>query len=1199
MRSKETRSAFGRVSKSGALLWREAGADGLAMAEPLVAPELVTPPLGLVALLGRPELHPALREHLRSQLRPPLESVGVGDLAEATSVLTRRKRNGPSAAPPQAPANPLIPPVVPVGLGPAQTPAQGATDGSGTSNPSDGTDAPRRGVLRADWTRKHRERRPAVALAFLPHEEVEGDPNAWVSLTRRIDALRDAAAGAGCALALVVVGDDAPERLPEDRVAALTRQARIERSALVSMPQPPTPDAMRAVGTLCANLAKAYYVGECARHASKTLPGSIDAAEPGFKAGIFSEFHGDWGGAWRMYKTAYDGLVAAHVASEAAPRSIPDGAVDSFGPVQARFERMAVAERLHYKLCALHLTLNPGDPGMCVAQMRTHHDAFKRPPAWLPPAALPRHWLWVARQHRAFAELLSQRTPWGGSASAAAGAAAGTMPLPSPPPPNAPMTYLPGFWYHAAANATERLRRAAESVDVDEGNSASGDGPGVVDGKYVGTFARGDGPITDAEYLGHVNARLPSAPELVKTSIELLTKAHDHFKRTAPKDGSAGSARLFASIVARLARGYLLAGDFASSKRLFDSVAPVYRREGWDDLLGGVLMGMKDCARHAKSNSEYLEICLEIAALGGTSASDAVAAMAAAQAAMEDADGTEVTIGMGTTPRSGHSSGGDDHPLARAVHCVAGFGASHAVPGESIELTVAVRSCLPAMLPVKSVSAVFGDGLYDWTSEDAVSELPARTWRTFVVKVTPAWGHPVNVVALVLTLSNGVRFRLELGDGNRESPRRGWLAPDERLPPAVNSGCNLGVHSLDLRAAPLKMSLSVNIDGPALLGEVTALPLAAVSTGDGLDDAELVLTVKEGDKAGSTRDNGGIRSVEASAPGPDVVLLRGPDSQSAMQPGESIVVGNVSAGGAWRGEVYVLWRRIGPPATLAVELRGVRSGLPAESGGEANAALETAAELSVRAPFTATHRVLSAYRTFALVLDEPAPTGTAEHASDGDVTASTVSIAAAGSILAVDSVRATAGFKGDEGAIVRGKNGEPDGGVELGEGDEFLQLWPRRAGGDAEDALDVTWRRRGGLRPVRSVLPASRSRVPEGKVPLTVTLECPPRLHAGAPFQMEVRCRNDASTPQALTVRVVDHAGFVYSGAKSADVTVDPNGSQSSVPFTLTAVNSGEMLLPDLEITAKGFGAQLRLPRVSRELYVLPGERQQAATAVV
>ena len=82
-------------------------------------------------------------------------------------------------------------------------------------------------------------------------------------------------------------------------------------------------------------------------------------------------------------------------------------------------------------------------------------------------------------------------------------------------------------------------------------------------------------------------------------------------------------------------------------------------------------------------------------------------------------------------------------------------------------------------------------------------------------------------------------------------------------------------------------------------------------------------------------------------------------------------------------------------------------------------------------------------------------------------------------------------------------------------------------------------------------------------------------------------------------MRVVDCAGFVYVGARSADVTVDPDGGQTRVPFTLTAVNSGEMLLPDLEITAKGFGAQLRLPRESRELYVLPGERQQAATAVV
>ena len=415
---------------------------------------------------------------------------------------------------------------------------------------------------------------------------------------------------------------------------------------------------------------------------------------------------------------------------------------------------------------------------MCVAQMRAHTtrsgDRRVAPTRRCPALVVG------GEAAQSLRELL-QRTPWGRS-SAAAGRPRGPCPCLAAPAQRA--DDLPGVVTPRRQTRRERLRQPES--DVDEGNSG-GDGAAaaVVDGKYVGTFARGDGPITDAEYLGHVNARLPSAPELVKTSIELLTKAHDHFKRTAPKDGSAGSARLFASIVARLARGYLLAGDFASSKRLFDSVAPVYRREGWDDLLGGVLMGMKDCARHAKSNSEYLEICLEIAALGGTSASDAVAAMAAAQAAMEDANGTEVTIGMGTTPRSGHSSGGDDHPLARAMHCVAGFGASHAVPGEPIELTVAVRSCLPATLPVKSMTAVFGDGLYDWTSEDAVSELPARTWRVFVVKVTPAWGHPVNHALSTLV---GVRFRLEKpGEGTGE-PQAELAGARRGLPAAVNSG---------------------------------------------------------------------------------------------------------------------------------------------------------------------------------------------------------------------------------------------------------------------------------------------------------------------------------------------------------------------------------------------------------------------------
>ena len=140
----------------------------------------------------------------------------------------------------------------------------------------------------------------------------------------------------------------------------------------------------------------------------------------------------------------------------------------------------------------------------------------------------------------------------------------------------------------------------------------------------------------------------------------------------------------------------------------------------------------------------------------------------------------------------------------------------------------------------------------------------------------------------------------------------------------------------------------------------------------------------------------------------------------------------------------------------------------------------------------------------------------------------------------MDSVRATKGFKGDEGAIVRN---EQNGGVELGEGDEFLQLWPHWAGGDAKDALNVN------MAPAREVSARSNpcyprpARASPGASAADGHARVPAEeLHAGAPFQMEVRCRNDTSTSQALTVRVVDHAGFVYSGARSADVDGEPPG---------------------------------------------------------
>lgn len=1183
------------------------------LTEEFVDADLLTPPLGLVALLGRADLHPAVREALRSDVRPPLECLSSGDLADASRVIGARKRSAPpnpaAAAAALAAVNPL-----------AALPTDGAASTPEPSSAPTPDDFASRAFVKSGWLAKHRQRRPAVALAFVPHESVEGDPNAWMALSAQLESVRLAAAAGDCKLAVVVVGDDAPEHLPEDRASAVRRQAQIEPRSLVTLSQPPTPDSLRRISSLCRDLAREHYARECQRQAARAHASGEASAKPAFKAGAFAEFQGDWQGALRWYRVAHDAHVAAHAlaAAGSAPGAGPDAGSDR--PTQDLFRRMAAAERCHHKACALLLTLNPGQPGEAVEQMRKHTAAFKRPPAWLPRAALPEYARWIARQHLAFAESLSSRVPWGGTSAVAVGAATGAGPLPSPPPPGTPRTFLPGFYFHAAATATERRRRALEAAA--DAAATAPPPPLAKPGARPGELARADngGALTDDEYLRRRDADGPDGAALTRAIVHLLTRAHDQYKRTigAGASSGSGSARLFASLTSRLASAYLHAGDFASARRLFASVAHVYRREGWDHLLGTALMGLKECASRLKLTREHLEICLELAATGGR---DADAAMAAAQAAMNemgaraapDANPDDVTREVAVP--AGSASGGE-RGVSRVLRCVASFSSKRAVPGTPARFVAAVRSSLPASLPVASVAVAFTDPTYDWCAtpgetndgEEVPEALTPGTWRRVVATVTPRWGHPVDASAVVVTLVGGVRFRLALagkdergegkrggGDGAEPSERFDACAVDERLPDAV-ADARAEIVSLDLRGAPPRMSLEVHLGGPALLGEACALPLAVVSTGDALGAAELAFAFRAGGDAS-----------EGDAADAAVELMR--DPKTPLRPGESIVVGDVPPGGSWRGAAYVRWRRLGPPATLVVELRGKRAedgagavvglepanGTPgtgaadASVGSEVRTALETEVEVTVQAPFAVSRETTARYRTHALAFDADAREPTRE--------LSVVRVAAAGSRLSVAGVRAL-----DESRDESHDEGAPS---VLDEGDEYLHV-SRGTRGTAPKALEVTWRRVEG-RETGEVARTTISTHDERKVdvddartsrpstetsdskstPLVVTLEAPAHVAAGRPFHLRVRCRNATALPQPLTLRVADAGGFVFGGARNGAVVVAPRAT-ADLGYVLVPVTSGEMMLPELVVTATRYGAQFRPPRESRRVFVAP-----------
>lgn len=91
-------------------------------------------------------------------------------------------------------------------------------------------------------------------------------------------------------------------------------------------------------------------------------------------------------------------------------------------------------------------------------------------------------------------------------------------------------------------------------------------------------------------------------------AIELLTKAHDRFKVME-------AGRTIYLLRSEMAREYFAARDYTNAKRIFNSVAAVYREEGWIPLLGSALTYLRECARRLGLVKEFIQYGLELIAL--------------------------------------------------------------------------------------------------------------------------------------------------------------------------------------------------------------------------------------------------------------------------------------------------------------------------------------------------------------------------------------------------------------------------------------------------------------------------------------------------------------------------------------------------------------------------------------------------------
>ena len=64
-----------------------------------------------------------------------------------------------------------------------------------------------------------------------------------------------------------------------------------------------------------------------------------------------------------------------------------------------------------------------------------------------------------------------------------------------------------------------------------------------------------------------------------------------------------------------MSREYFAEGDISNAKKTFDSIASLYRKEGWVTLLWDVLGYLRECARKNGTIKDFVEYSLEMAAL--------------------------------------------------------------------------------------------------------------------------------------------------------------------------------------------------------------------------------------------------------------------------------------------------------------------------------------------------------------------------------------------------------------------------------------------------------------------------------------------------------------------------------------------------------------------------------------------------------
>lgn len=413
-----------------------------------------------------------------------------------------------------------------------------------------------------------------------------------------------------------------------------------------------------------------------------------------------------------------------------------------------------------------------------------------------------------------------------------------------------------------------------------------------------------------------------------------------------------------------------------------------------------------------------------------------------------------------------------------------------------------------------------------------------------------------------------------------------------------------------------EVDLTLDANGPALIGESFIVPVTVTSKGHEVNSGELKINLVDVRGGGlfSPRDaelSTDSHHVEllgiSGSEGEDESQLNTDEIKKIQKSFGLVSVPYLKSGDSWSCKLEIKWYRP-KPVMLYVSL-----GYSPDNNESNTQKINVHKSLQIEGmnAITISHRLMLPFRRYPLLLSRTKPVPDSDQSVSMPSNETSVLVVSAKNCSEVPLQLLSLSIEGDDNDDTESSR-SVHGGEDLLHpallvpGEEFKKVYTVTSEMNSSKLklgnVCLRWRRNFGTREQAgsAALVLTNHRLPDVNLessPLVVSLECPPYAILGDPFTYFVKIQNQTELLQEAKISLADAQSFVISGSHSDTVYILPK-SEHMISFKLVPLSSGAQQLPRFTLTAVRYSTGFQPSIAASTIFVFPSQPHFKMVAV-